>query len=301
MRKNQKIGVVIPVFNQAMPLLCTLHGFLKQSVDVQTFKISVVDDGSDEDIKSVVCLFEDVLDITYTRIKKSGRAIARNIGVEALNGIQILIFCDADRIPTKDFIQEHASAHNKDNNSLVVGDIKEMYVSDLWNNLPTIFHHFLSNQRLRSPQYPRLIYSLFDEEGKSISNIPWLATFSGNFSIRYALFKAIGGFDPEFKGWGFEHFEFGYRAFQQFIEFRYNKKAVNIHIAHERQKNYKSHIKKSHEIFKKKHQSPEVELLLNFMLGELSLLDLHNISMPMLNDSGESKRIPNHFVKITNF
>ncbi|MCK6259430.1 glycosyltransferase [Fictibacillus sp. KIGAM418] len=293
------IGVVIPVFNQAIPLLCTLHGFHKQSVN--TFKISIVDDGSEEDIKSIVNLFEDVLDITYTRINKSGRAIARNVGVEALQNPSTLIFCDADRIPARDFILEHANAHNMKQHALVVGDIKEMYVPNLWNNLPTVFHNYLSTQRLRRPQYPRIIYTLFDEEGESISNIPWLATFSGNFSIGYDLFKKVGGFDPDFRYWGFEHFEFGYRAYRQSVKFLYNRKAVNIHIAHSRQNNYQNHLKKSHDIFKKKHLSPEVELLLDFMLGDVSLLDLHNVSIPLHDNVNKFKNVPELFVKITNF
>ncbi|SDN47448.1 Glycosyltransferase, GT2 family [Fictibacillus solisalsi] len=295
----QTTGVIIPVFNQAIPLLCTLHGFQKQSVN--SFKISIVDDGSDEDIRSIVRLFEDVLDITYTRINKSGRAIARNVGVETLKGTSTLIFCDADRIPARNFIQEHLKAHNFKKAALVVGDIKEMYVPDLWNSLPTVFENYLFTKRLRRPQYPRIVYTLFDEEGKSISNIPWLATFSGNFSISYDLFNKIGGFDANFRDWGFEHFEFGYRAYRQSVDFLYNKNAVNIHIAHSRQINYQTHLKKSHDIFKKKHPSPEVELLLDFMLGDVSLLDLHNVSLPLHDNVPNFKNIPDRFVKITNF
>ncbi|MCM3399726.1 glycosyltransferase family 2 protein [Oceanobacillus profundus] len=293
----KNIGVVIPVYNQALPLLCTLHGFMNQNISLEHFKIVVVDDGSTEDIETICNLFRTKLDITYIRIIKSGRSISRNEGVRKLKDSDIITFCDADRIPVPGFLQNHLFSHEKsEEDSIVIGNIKDLYLSDPWNNMTKIFNSYFTLKGLRTPQYSKLVYKLFDEKGESISNVPWLATFSGNMSIRLDLFKKLKGFDPDFRHWGFEHFELGYRAYKLRTPFAYNAKATNIHISHSRY-SYKNDMGESHRIFYKKHPFSEIKNIKKFMNGEMSLNEFNQLS-----EGNENKRnLPDEYVKITNF
>ncbi|WP_214482976.1 glycosyltransferase [Bacillus sp. SM2101] len=293
----QKMGVIIPVYNQALPLICTLHGFLNQTISTNLFKVVVVDDGSTQDVKSICQLFQNQLDLTYKRIENRGRSVSRNQGVKEAEDCDVISFCDADRIPVPDFLEQHLAFQEKGKwNSIVIGNVKEMYVTDPWNNLTRIFKQYLTQKGLRTPQYCGLVYKLFGDSGESISNVPWIATFSGNMSISTELFQNIKGFDPGFSQWGFEHFELGYRVHKQGINFLYHSLATNIHISHPRE-DYRSKISKSHSIFYKKHNTSEVKSLLAFMNGEISLNDFNKCSEGYI----ATQVLPDEFVKITNF
>ncbi len=88
------ISVVIPVFNRADELRRALDSLLVQSY--KTFEVVVCDDGSTEDIASVVASFEDRLSVRYLRIANSGGpARPRNTAILAAQGEWIALL-DSD-------------------------------------------------------------------------------------------------------------------------------------------------------------------------------------------------------------
>lgn len=91
---NPMISVVIPAYNRPLEL----HRALK-SLAAQTrkdFEVIVCDDGSSDDLKSVVTSFETRLDIDYIRIENSGGpARPRNTAAARARG-EWISFLDSD-------------------------------------------------------------------------------------------------------------------------------------------------------------------------------------------------------------
>ncbi|WP_128895440.1 glycosyltransferase family 2 protein [Longirhabdus pacifica] len=304
--QKPSVDIVIPIYNQSLSLQLTLEGFTRQTASMDNVNIIVVDDGSQEDLSHIIQSFQSTLPLQYFALPRSGRAVARNTGIEKGTG-EMLIFCDGDRIPCETFIEEHVTAQTKaqDKNQslLVVGQVDEMYVSHLEQNMDKARQNAINQRHRRTPQYCKLIYNLFDQHGNTTSPIAWLSTLTGNLSCARALWENIGGFDPLFREWGFEHFEFGYRAFLEHTSFVYCKQAINTHIAHHRNNDmYIQHIKQSHAYFYEKHATTSIAKLLDFMLGTLSLEQYEELAaqevkhaIPMLNPNQQS------FVRIQNF
>lgn len=88
------ISVVIPAYNRPLELKRALESLATQSY--KNFEVIVCDDGSSEDLKSIVVLFEAQLDIHYIRIENSGGpARPRNTAVASSRG-QWISFLDSD-------------------------------------------------------------------------------------------------------------------------------------------------------------------------------------------------------------
>ena len=108
------ISVVIPVYNRPKELSRALSSLSKQTCN--EFEVVVCDDGSDEDIVSVVEQFKQKLDIKYIRIENSGGpARPRNIAIMA-SKYDWISFLDSDDWCSDDKISEiiHAIESNPD-------------------------------------------------------------------------------------------------------------------------------------------------------------------------------------------
>lgn len=276
---------------------------MRQTFPLDKVSIIIADDGSTEPIGEIADSFSASLPIQYVRLERSGRAVARNRGVRHGQG-DVLVFCDADRIPRARFLEAHSNAMRQHREAIVVGQIREMYVPDLDRNEQKAREQAINEKKDRITQYCKLIYHLFNEQGKTASPIAWIATMTGNLSLPRSLFERVGGFDEGFKEWGFEHFEFGFRAAEHRIPFYYCSQAINVHLAHPRvSHSYVEHIRSSHAYFFNKHNHPAVEKLLGFMLGEISLPQFEAYAsgeMPLIALT-DSKDDSSWYVRIQNF
>lgn len=266
------ISVVIPVYNQAKSLEFVLEGFEKQTYSGD-FNIIVVDDGSEENIGEIVERFEQ-LNIDYVRQENRGRAAARNLGAKHVF-TDFVVFCDADRIPSPDFIQKYNDNFLRYPECISIGIPKELYISDYENKRDKVFETVKKDGiYAKEAYYSKIIKNLYDDNGICQSSIPWISTLSGNMGLSLKKFNEVNGFDEDFEGWGFEHFEFGYRLFRNQVKFVRLEGAINYHLPHARSMDfYKEEIARSHSYFYNKYQCAEVFKLKDFMLGELSLQD----------------------------
>lgn len=94
-----KVSVVIPTYNRAHTLGRALKSVLAQTF--QDFEIVVVDDGSNDDPKSVCESFGDPR-IHYLRQDNRGGGAARNAGIDAARG-RFVAFLDSD----DEFLPDH--------------------------------------------------------------------------------------------------------------------------------------------------------------------------------------------------
>ena len=142
--------------------------------------------------------------------ENKGKAAARNVGVKLSRGSYIII-TDGDMIPEPDFVQAHLNAHEASE--------KLQCFEGLAYNLDKL-------------EWPIKTAELFPQVGKNpkhLSKLGWYYFLTGNLSIPKSLFDELGGFNEEFKGYGWEDLELGYRLSLKKVPLKYLKTAVNYH------------------------------------------------------------------------
>lgn len=264
--------VIIPVYNQAFPLVLTLQGYMKQE-KVEEVEIIVIDRNSIEPIEAIVESYRDQLRVKYIRSASKECAVARNIGAIEAQG-EILIFSEAERIPYPRFVYEHILAQRKARGAFVIGHDREMLRTGAIPNRPLIMETYLHRSKTKVQDHGRAVYSLFSGNGASSTQIPWVSALSGSFSIPLEAFDVLGGFDENFFDCGFEFLELAYRAYVDKIPFYYASKAINVQAFSRRRFDDKEQIRRSHRYFFTKHRKFVVKKLLDFMLGEISMAQL---------------------------
>lgn len=105
-----EFSVIIPVYNRTDLLLRAVGSVLRQ--EFQSFEIIVVDDGSKDDIKSIVDAFGDHR-IFYHRQTNQGASAARNAGIDRARGKYVALLDSDDsylphHLATMHAILEHS-------------------------------------------------------------------------------------------------------------------------------------------------------------------------------------------------
>ena len=276
-----KVSIIIPVYNQLFRLKTVLNAFNFQDFDDE-YEVIVVDDCSSTPVQDNIKDLKINYDLIVHRLEQnSGRSVARNEGVNKSRG-DILIFCDADRIPDKAFIAEHVKIHRANQGDIVVlGRIVEIFLKDFDDN----YNEYIKSDNIsyiyktaRDFNYFDYIEEIYDKKGFTDVEIAWVSLFTSNFSIGRSLFIKSKGFDEDFSKWGFENFEFGYRLSKMKVKYLLNRSAINFHIFHlaDRTGDRRN---ESFELFKKKHKTQEVEQLIDFLDGKLSWQKLNAIAL----------------------
>ena len=269
------VSVIVPIYNQAESLKITLKFFNNQSYPKNKFEIVVVDDGSTDELKDLhkEGKFDDLdISLKYIREENSGRAVARNNGVSNAKG-DLIIFCDADRFPERDFIKKYVEAYEKHGDCAFIGCPMDYFglPKFIKGNIDEI--DFCKVKKYsRKPSYYSKIMKLFNEDDLTDSKIKWASFLVGNSCISKENFYKAGAFDENFKAWGFEHFELALRLQMNDVKFCSISNNCNYHIPHPRGDGYyKKMIGDSIKVFKNKHKNFKVELLGQYLLGDISL------------------------------
>ena len=274
MTKILTISVVIPVFDKLDVLHTVLSFFGKQSFSRNDFEVIVVDDGSVERIGESLARrsFPFALNVIIQR--NLGRAAARNSGVRQARG-DVILFCDADRLPDPDLVSIHAAFHKRWPRSAAVGIPWDCFIP--FEKIKLHGVDLLPDMRRlsRAPTYYRILSKLLPFE-ESQSSISWAGFLVGNSSVRRSDVLQSGGFDEDLTTWGVEHFEMAFRLSQKCgISVRYLHAGGNYHIPHPRSRSYfLSGIDASIEALRGKESHSALRLLRRFLIGELSLQDL---------------------------
>ncbi|WP_413989291.1 glycosyltransferase family 2 protein [Labrys okinawensis] len=101
MASGPEFSVVIPTYNRAGVIRHTLDSVLAQTFD--DFEVVVIDDGSKDDLASVIATFEDPR-IRYVWQENGGGGAARNRGIDEARG-RYVAFLDSDDV----FLPDHLS------------------------------------------------------------------------------------------------------------------------------------------------------------------------------------------------
>lgn len=177
-----RLSVVVPTYNRARVLRVCLASLAAQTLPREEFEVLVVDDGSTDDTESVVRAFEGALVVRYLRQPSNcGQAAARNRGIHEATG-EVVVFVDSDVFPTPGFLAAHQAIHL--GRQRVVG------------RGPLLLTAHLDDPFRRPPL-------LLDPSPA------FLDTANSSVSRKHLL--AVGGFDEEFRHYGWEDVDLGLR------------------------------------------------------------------------------------------
>lgn len=245
MLEKMDISVVIGSYNQCDRLKRVIEGYSNQ-VHNLTFEVIVVDSFSTDGTAQMIdelksCPFE--LNFIQ-RQNPSGKAEARNVGVAAAKS-DLIIISDADMIPGPEFVQAHYNAHRSSKDVSCFEGLAYNLESYDWP--PSV------NQN--NTQVPT--------KYKDGASLDWFYFLTGNISFPKSIFVVEDGFSLDFKNYGWEDLELGYRFKKRGIPLRYITSAVNYHyhvISDKEKAERKYNMGQSAQIFINKH--PELKLFL---------------------------------------
>ena len=229
---SPSVSVVIPAYNRPDRLDATLAGLANQTVTPDA--VVVVDDGSDDDLGTVVDRYDDRLPVTLVRKERDGFGAgrARNLGA-AESRADVLIFVDSDCIPAPTFVEHHLWWHRRASNLVVVGS---RYHVDAETITPDLAESNFDAVRASAHKIPadgspddwrRLFYRR--NRKLMIGDTAYRAVLSSNMSVDAALFERVGGFSDAFSAWGGEDTELGWRLWNEGAFIVAENEAVVLH------------------------------------------------------------------------
>jgi glycosyltransferase involved in cell wall biosynthesis len=277
------LSLVIPAYRQPGCLDLALRSLTAQSQPPADLEIIVVDDDSGDDIGAVVDKYSAALPVRLvTQSVNRGRAAARNAGARVAGGDRIM-FLDADSFADPGLLHAHESFHRSFPGSVLLGARHE----SAWGSVTGAP---APPDGSAWPHVKDLRYKLgLDPATFHTIDVPWMFGFSHNLSLPAADFRACGGFDEQFSGWGFEDLEFAYRLFTSAGRargyFRFDPAALCYHLPHFRQasRNF-AEAGQMLPYLAAKHRSLEVEFVDETSLSVCELLPVYVSRLQLLHD-----------------
>ncbi|MFI9081877.1 glycosyltransferase family 2 protein [Streptomyces sioyaensis] len=225
------MSVLIPAYNARDALELCLLSLARQVLNTEhTVEVIVVDDGSEDGTGTMVTGLSTSLDLRYVfepRSPTSGRARARNIGLELASG-DLVVMLDADQMVAPAFLAEHVCSHTGQDDLLVLGARHQMGEGQADpGRLRGAFSLDAFPPAVRGDERELVLAALacgFEE-----LDTCWHHMWTCNASVRRHHLAAVGGFDEDFLGWGLEDSELGYRLHRSGVRFHYTPRAVVHH------------------------------------------------------------------------
>jgi len=248
------ISVVIPTYNRLDTLAHVMLTLLAQDLDPSQYELIVCDSNSVDGTAEYLAELRQVHPIVrHLAAPYSGRAAARNAGIESARG-EIVLFNDADILASPDLLSMHLRRHRERSGIAVVG--LEVQVKNL-------------SEYVFKRDHPEARGHLHPPSRKTLS---WLYFLTGNASVRRADLIRAGCFDEGFTGYGHEDLELGYRLRRSGVTILYEPRAVNYHcqaVSYDDQKEKMRLAGRSTALFYRKH--PHFEVMVNLGMTPLSL------------------------------
>ncbi|WP_276309973.1 glycosyltransferase family 2 protein [Euzebya tangerina] len=214
------VSVVIPHYRSVELLRNTVAGLAQQDYPLGRMQVIVVDDGSPVPPRPPDLADADLsVDLIHQRRDGFGAGRARNRGADAAEG-DVLVFLDADVIPSPTFLTQHVALHESVDYAVAFGERTHVDIArvdaetmrqrlrdghsadDLLADLPT-------RTVAWREAFLRETAHLTTDRARG-----WRLCNTGNLSMRRSFFTDVGGFDERFWGWGGEDIEWAYRALQ---------------------------------------------------------------------------------------
>lgn len=264
------VSVVIPVFDRPEVLDRVLHFFELQSYP--RFEVIVVDDGSRERIADRLAQRRFGYPLRVAVQPNRGRASARNRGIALAEG-ELVLFCDADRLPHPDWIRLHVRAHERAENVAAVGIPWDCFYG---NRLARAGAGEVADllRYSRLPEYYQVTTPVF-EHGVAVSRVAWATFLVGNASVKRSELVRVGGFDERLTQWGVEHFELARRLVDSCGIAIHRCEAASFHVPHARSASqYRAGLDAAVAALAGTPSGPAIAAVREFLVGEISLQTL---------------------------
>ncbi|HLI53373.1 MAG TPA: glycosyltransferase family A protein, partial [Acidimicrobiales bacterium] len=209
-------SVVVPTFGRPASLQRALSSLAGQSADHRSYETIVVVDGPDRESCRLLERWESegrLANLSHHVIDRSGPAAARNFGCDRARS-PVVVFLDDDMEADARLVAAHQAHHRSGRRIAVLGDC------------PIALGE-------RPPMYRLRAWAWWEQklhdrcEGSSLPRYTDFCT--GNVSLRVEDFREVGGFDPDFRGYGLEDYELGWRLLDAGVGFVADRSARADH------------------------------------------------------------------------
>jgi glycosyltransferase involved in cell wall biosynthesis len=201
-----QVSVIVPAYNARKSIGKCLDALMSQDYQRAAYEVIVVDDGSTDGTGDVVRTYP----VKYLFQTNQGPATARNAGARTAQG-EILLFTDADCVPTANWIQEMARPFEDRDVAAVKGA-------------------YLTRQKSITARFAQLEFEERFEMLKKAESIDMVDTYSAGY--RKEVFLRLGGFDTSFPVANNEDTELSYRMSKLGLKMIFSPRAVVYHLNH---------------------------------------------------------------------
>ena len=203
-----RISVQICSFNRSHLLERSLRALMAQDLPPDEYEIVFVDDGSTDGSADMA---RRLAEESACRIKvfskpNDGLSRARNLGIRNCEG-EIILFMDDDTFADPALLREHLVVHEQYPDAVVTGWVNHIEELD--------------------PQGPRK-YVMADYSRSFF--------WTSNVSVRKKYVDEVGGFSDDFREYGWEDMELGFRLKKLGLKKHVNEKAIVSHYKPPKQK-----------------------------------------------------------------
>jgi chondroitin synthase len=222
-------SIIIPVYNRSIEVDFVLAGLTHQTYPHELMEVVIADDGSQEDIKKIIKKYNNILNIKYCRQEDEGYRLAeaRNMGVKNASHDSIIIL-DSDAIPNEELVEKYMQFFHVNRNIALFGLRHYVSVSHLSPSEFALDKNIIKRaEKIRSENtFTAAIgcdgYSadwrearLLESNNAKDEKLPYRFLVGANCAFTREVFDRVGGYCEEFKDWGFEDQEFGYRLLRE--------------------------------------------------------------------------------------
>jgi GT2 family glycosyltransferase len=186
-------SVIVPSYQGAHRLPALLESLSKQVSDLD-WEVIVVLDGSTDDSAAVISEWSSRVPVRVIDLgTNQGRPAALNAGFSAAQG-HVLIRCDDDLTPDQNYLERHTAHHRERDNLGVMGLCRNVMPETVYSKA---YGAHTSELSLRAN------YATAEDHRW----IHWAA----NCSVTRTMFDRVGPYDEQFRAYGWEDVDWGYR------------------------------------------------------------------------------------------
>jgi glycosyltransferase involved in cell wall biosynthesis len=245
--RRPAVSIIIPTRNRKDYLVHTLRLLAEQTYPADDTEVVVVDDGSADGTQEALAQQSYPFRLVCHRIDSAGTvfwaARPRNAGLQRATGA-LAVLLDSDIFVNAGFVAAHVDLHA----SCPAGAGPRIGIGDVFGTSQD--SEARTAARLQPPSCADLSQFVRVEqrppsgwtEGRAeyaqawpelaACPVPWLLFWAGNVSLPRELAVALGGFDEQFRGWGCEDNDLGYRMFREGAEYAWAHDAWGVHYPH---------------------------------------------------------------------
>lgn len=237
------VSIVVPVYNRADMLAKTLAGLVHQTYPHELIEVIVADDGSSDHIAAVVQKYQKYLNLRYVRQEDRGYRLSavRNLGMRAASHGHIILQ-DGDVIPARELVETYMHFFHVTDQAVLFGlrsyvcadefdDDDLLNHPELIGHLPTVtpVNSVTDWQTVDGRSFDWRLPILAQTNNLKESIFPCQLFSAGIVAFPKAVLQLVGDFDEDFKDWGGEDTEFGYRLYNQGYYFIPMSEVISFH------------------------------------------------------------------------